>query len=325
MSDARPCIILSNDDGYPGLLLPLLNALAPLPAPVLLLAPDGDNSACGQRITLNKPLSLVSLPSPIPHAHLLTLSGTPSDCVATALQLAPTLGLAPHLVVAGPNLGFNLGSDVIYSGTFAAARQAALYGVPALACSMDVSASELHQQSADVGRMVRAVARLVKSVWQGLEGEILDVDRKENLPPGRALREAFVRGDVTFNVNIPREYTAAWRRTLLDSVMYRSPMHIGKLQPKGDRRVKVKGGGGEYDYAEHSDAEAVFERGVGSITAVSTWPVPCRRAVSDHVLREGLGGEAPEWLGGSDYERVQINCVEDDGHVEEPIVIITDN
>ena len=126
-------ILLTNDDGIdaPGLAA-LRRGLEPL-GTVLTLAPDGNRSAIARSITIDRPL----------HARETrfgdgfsgySLDGTPADCVrAAALGF---FGERPEIIVAGANMGANLGDDVAYSGTVAAALEGALLGLPAVAVSV---------------------------------------------------------------------------------------------------------------------------------------------------------------------------------------------
>lgn len=131
---ARPRILLTNDDGVhsPGLLA-LKRALSTI-AHVEVVAPDHNWSAAGHTKTMHKPLRVwpVTLAD---GSEARTTNGTPSDCVALAL-----LGLLerePDLVVSGINAGANVGSDITYSGTVAAAMEAVVAGIPAIAVSVD--------------------------------------------------------------------------------------------------------------------------------------------------------------------------------------------
>jgi 5'-nucleotidase len=125
-------ILLTNDDGVdsPGIVL-LAEALRKNPADrVLVLAPDTDRSGYSHSIHfLWSPVRL-SLKGP----DTWSCSGTPADCVIMALMGA--LPVKPDLVVSGINRGANLGTDLVYSGTAAAARQAGLVNVPAIALSL---------------------------------------------------------------------------------------------------------------------------------------------------------------------------------------------
>jgi len=134
-------ILITNDDGIyaPGLMA-LRAALSPL-GEVLAVAPEGPRSACGHAITLHKPLRLTPVELPDGGQGFAT-NGTPADCVA--LGVSDHLGGRPGLVVSGINLGPNLGVDMLYSGTVAAAMEGAICGLPSFAISIaSHEASEL--------------------------------------------------------------------------------------------------------------------------------------------------------------------------------------
>lgn len=128
-----PNILVTNDDGVTALgLLALADALAAVGA-VTVIAPERNWSAAGHPKTLHKPLRLKRLEWPNGR-QVLACSGAPSDCVA--LGLLGAAEVAFDLVVSGVNSTFNLGSDVIYSGTVAGAMEAIINGVPAIAVSV---------------------------------------------------------------------------------------------------------------------------------------------------------------------------------------------
>jgi len=130
----RPLILLSNDDGAyaPGLLA--LRAALERVAEVVVVAPEHNWSAAGHAKTLHKPLrvSRVELPDGAP---ALVTSGSPSDCVT--LALLGLLDRRPDLVLSGVNLGANVGHDLTYSGTVAAAMEAVIWGITSIAVSLD--------------------------------------------------------------------------------------------------------------------------------------------------------------------------------------------
>jgi len=127
-------IALTNDDGIlaPGLLA-LKAALAPL-GEAVAIAPDRPRSACGHAVTLHKPLRVASVALP-DGSQGFSCNGTPSDCVG--LALSGHVGPRPDLVISGINLGPNAGWDLTYSGTVAAAMEAAINGLPSFAISVD--------------------------------------------------------------------------------------------------------------------------------------------------------------------------------------------
>lgn len=121
-------ILISNDDGYqaPGLVA-LCKALADI-AEIEVVAPEHNNSAKSNALTLNAPLYVHRA-----HNGFRYVNGTPADCVHIALT--GLLGYRPDLVVSGINNGANMGDDTIYSGTVGAAMEGYLFGVPAIAFS----------------------------------------------------------------------------------------------------------------------------------------------------------------------------------------------
>ena len=121
-------ILISNDDGYqaPGIIA-LYEALKDV-AQVEVIAPEQNNSAKSNALTLNTPLQVTRAAS-----GFRFLNGTPADCVHVALT--GLLGYRPDLVVSGINNGANMGDDTIYSGTVGAAMEAYLFGIPAIAFS----------------------------------------------------------------------------------------------------------------------------------------------------------------------------------------------
>src|SRR4051794_8443212 len=121
-------ILLSNDDGYqaPGLVA-LYEAIKDL-GDVDVVAPEHNNSAKSNALTLYAPLSVREANNGFRYVN-----GTPADCVHVALT--GLLGYKPDLVVSGINNGANMGDDTIYSGTVGAAMEGYLFDVPAIAFS----------------------------------------------------------------------------------------------------------------------------------------------------------------------------------------------
>jgi 5'-nucleotidase len=121
-------ILISNDDGY---LAPGIQALADVlarDADIVVVAPESNRSGASNSLSLDRPLSITQAAN-----GFYFVNGTPTDCVHVALTgLLPTL---PELVVSGINNGQNMGDDTLYSGTVAAATEAFLFGVPAIAFS----------------------------------------------------------------------------------------------------------------------------------------------------------------------------------------------
>ncbi|WP_409420870.1 5'/3'-nucleotidase SurE [Pseudaeromonas sp. ZJS20] len=121
-------ILLSNDDGVNALGIRCLHEALSALGQVILVAPDRNRSGASHSLTLETPLRLEQLPN-----GFYSVRGTPTDCVHLAVnELVPDA----DIVVAGINHGANLGDDVIYSGTVAAATEGRHLGLPAMAVSL---------------------------------------------------------------------------------------------------------------------------------------------------------------------------------------------
>jgi 5'-nucleotidase len=170
-------ILITNDDGIhsPGLGA-LITGLADL-GRVTVVAPDREMSATSHCITLNQALRYQQLaPS------RFAVQGTPADCVILAsLQILPE---RPSLVVSGVNRGLNVGDDISYSGTVAAAFEAALQGIPAIAVSI------FPHEKPEFSSAAKVAARVAARVLE------------DGLPP-----------DVILNVNYPERWNGEFRMT----------------------------------------------------------------------------------------------------------------
>jgi 5'-nucleotidase len=168
-------ILLTNDDGVasPGLRL-LERALAPQHE-VWIVAPDSNRSGSSHSITLGTPSRFRRTGE-----REFTCWGTPADCVVVALMgLVPE---PPELVISGINLGPNLGTDILYSGTAAAARQAAFMGRPAVACSLAAYRPPYHLDFAT--RFLAGNLQLFVKLWA--EDHFLNINFPNDHKPGRA-------------------------------------------------------------------------------------------------------------------------------------------
>ncbi len=132
-------ILITNDDGIDSAGLMALAAAAGRRGHRLLIAaPKEQQSAASQRIQLNAPI-LVRQRDILPETEAWAVSGTPADCVRIGLELS---GTRPDICISGINNGENAGCAVFYSGTVAAAREAAMNGIPALAVSIMYPATQ---------------------------------------------------------------------------------------------------------------------------------------------------------------------------------------
>ena len=232
----RPLILLSNDDGIAAPnLLAVRAALLPL-ADVVVCAPELNQSATSHSLSLHRILRLREL-----EPGVFAVDGTPADCVYTALHSGTRiLPRRPDLVVSGMNHGLNLGVDVFYSGTVAAAREAAIRGIPAVALSADSGADRA------------AAAALGAAIALATLG---------------AYRRAPTATAPLFSVNIPPG--AAWqvRSTCLGARLYTEEVEY-RTDPRGREYLWIGGAGVRHDLVPGSDTEA-HDAGIASITPLT--------------------------------------------------------
>jgi 5'-nucleotidase len=174
-------VLLTNDDGIEAEgLQALRRALRALPdIHLATIAPDGNRSAIGRGITTRRPLVVERVDFP-DGDHGFQTDGTPVDCVRLA-SLGLVEGFTPELVVSGINHGANLGDDISYSGTVAAAFEGIVLGIPAIAVS---------QQHGDRGATFDTAARFTANLVAQLEaipmrsGTLLNVNVPDRDPDG---------------------------------------------------------------------------------------------------------------------------------------------
>src|SRR6478735_1501190 len=168
----KPLILVTTNDGVmaPGIraVAETLRAIGD----VVVAAPDRERSAASHSISLDRPLRVDEIED-----QVFAIDGTPVDCVYLALlHLVPR---RPAVVVSGINDGYNLGSDVFYSGTVAGAVEAALRGVPAIAASLQ------RQRPQDFSHAASFVAALAGEVVRRGAGALPEHSLLSvNVPPG---------------------------------------------------------------------------------------------------------------------------------------------
>lgn len=229
----RPLRLLcTNDDGVYADGLEVLAAAAAAHGQVHIVAPDRQQSASSHSLTLHRPLRVTRLDE---RRH--TVDGTPTDCVLIAVN--ELLDARPDFVLSGVNHGPNMGEDVLYSGTVAAAMEATILGVPAVAVSF---AGDDPDRIATYGPLL-----------EELIGSLL---RRPDFPT-----ETF------FNVNLPDRpvdevegirVTALGRRVYSDSL-------TRSTDPRGAEYLWIGGGRSHWRGREDSDFRAV-EAGLVSVT-----------------------------------------------------------
>jgi 5'-nucleotidase len=154
-------ILVSNDDGYLAVGLRVLEQHLRQVAEVTVVAPERDRSGASNSLTLDVPLRARKMDN-----GYICVEGTPTDCVH--LAITGLLEQEPDMVVAGLNAGPNLGDDVIYSGTVAAATEGRFLGLPAIALSIN-SPRPQHWETG--GRVALALVR--KLSRQPLDADVI--------------------------------------------------------------------------------------------------------------------------------------------------------
>jgi 5'-nucleotidase len=229
-------ILLSNDDGIDAVGLGALAEALEAFGTVWVVAPESERSAQSHALTLHKPLRADRRAD-----RRYALSGTPADCVYFALHhLLPE---APALVVSGINNGSNLGNDVFYSGTVAAAMEGCFGGIPAIAVS-------LHRPPGDGVRHWETAQHIARRIVGQLLAE---------RTPARVL----------LNVNVPNLPLAQLRGLMATSLGERryQPLVTLRTDPRGREYFWIGGEHAEFVAHEGSDGPAI-EDGWATVTPI---------------------------------------------------------
>ncbi|TXI13310.1 MAG: 5'/3'-nucleotidase SurE [Polynucleobacter sp.] len=250
-------ILVANDDGYlaPGLLA-LVEALRPL-GRVTVIGPEQNHSGASNSLTLSRPLSVHRV-SGGERDGFIYINGTPTDCVHIALT--GLLDSKPDMVVSGINQGENMGEDVLYSGTVAAAIEGVMFGIPAIAFSQVDKGWDRIEDAALLARdivlqqMNHPVDGLLKS---GSKPTLLNV----NIP------------------NLPYEQLQSWRVTRLGN-RHHSQDVIVQNNPRGEPIYWIGPPGIAKDATEGTDFHAI-QNGQVSIT-------PLQLDLSHLAMREQM-------------------------------------
>ena len=224
---AKRLILLSNDDGYdsPGIRI-LKDGLKDL-GRVVISAPLREMSASSHSITLRREIKVEEV-----EPDVFAVSGTPADSVLIAIY--GILERMPDIIISGINDGHNLGEDVFYSGTVAAAREGAMYGVPSLAASLVLN-QDPHRHYESAVYFVRKIALVMME--EKMQGELMNL----NVP------------------NSPLDEIKGLKITRLSTRRYKDP--VMKLR----ENLYVIGGEPLWNREKGTDLEAVLE-GYASLT-----------------------------------------------------------
>lgn len=233
LSEAR--ILVSNDDGINAPGIKVLEKIArSISKDVWVVAPEHEQSAAGHSLTIRRPLRVRQV-----SRRRFAVDGTPTDAVLLGVNHVMK-GRRPHLVLSGVNRGANLGEDVTYSGTVAAAMEATILGIPAIAFSQYLTPDHPVKWST-AEHWAPGIIRRVASVGWGR--------------------------NVLINVNFPDvahtqvkgiEVTRQGKRKIGDQLSER-------LDPRGEPYIWIGAQRAEDRSAEGTDIEAVC-RGAVSVT-----------------------------------------------------------
>jgi len=223
-------ILVTNDDGIHSPGLQTLATELSLLGDVVVVAPDRERSAVGHSLTLHSPLRAEEI-APNQYA----VDGTPTDCVN--LGIHGLIGSKPDLVVSGINKGGNIGDDLTYSGTVAAAMEATLMGVPAFAVSLDSNSFKAEDFT----------------IAASFSRRFADILLSKGLPE-----------DTFLNVNIPSSVPMGVRMTRQGRRRYGDSI-VEKTDPRGRKYYWIGGGDLGFEDIEGTDSHAV-KAGYVSVT-----------------------------------------------------------
>ena len=199
-------------------------------ADVVVCAPESEQSASSHALSLHRAMRLREVAP-----QTFALDGTPADCVYVALHAnGRVVARRPDLVVSGINHGMNLGQDVFYSGTVAAAREGALRGIPGIATSA--------HHDVDMDAAASVCARIALDVIAG---------------------KSSARAPL-LNVNFPKGWAGAVRGTRLGARIYDEIVDFRK-DPRGREYLWLGGPGVRHEADPGTDTDA-YDEGVASIT-----------------------------------------------------------
>src|SRR5689334_16103553 len=229
-------VLLTNDDGIEAEGLQVLRkALQTVDGiELVVIAPDGNRSAMARSITTRRPLWVEEIDFGDGSVGYAT-DGTPVDCVRLA-RLGLVDDFDADVIVSGINHGSNLGDDITYSGTVAAALEGVILGLPAVAVSQQSAAREMDFRLGgrfDFDAAAAFTARIVE--------EIEDVP----LPPGTLL-----------NINVPAGEIDAVEVARLGKRIYRDQLSL-EVEEGGRRRYRIYGDAPEYHREEGTDLAAI--------------------------------------------------------------------
>jgi 5'-nucleotidase len=227
-------ILLTNDDGIHSEGLKALRECLLKQHDVYVMAPERERTCAGHAITLHKPLRVKELGDKV-----FASNGTPVDCVLLGLKIL--LSQPPDFIISGINKGPNMGQDINYSGTVAAAKEGAFMGIPSLAVSTNAREDF---RFADAAKIIEDIIGMMKG--------------------NACLTRTFLNINIP---NIPYEKIKDFMVTRLGKRVYNDSI-VERIDPRGGRYYWIGGNSHDFDLIEGTDFYAV-ENGYASITPLN--------------------------------------------------------
>jgi len=224
-------ILLTNDDGIHSQGILTLGKHLSKNNDVYLVAPERERTCVAHAVTLHKPLRIREVSE-----RVYATNGTPADCVL--LGVHTVLPRKPDFIVSGINTGPNMGQDVNYSGTVAAAKEGAFLDIPSMAVSICARQGFLFGDAAEVA------------------GIVIDALSDGTMPEG-----TFANVNIP---NLPRDMLNGFSVTRLGKRIYNDIVHE-RIDPRGGKYYWIGGNGDKYERKRGTDFYAI-EKGFVSIT-----------------------------------------------------------
>lgn len=243
--ERAPDILVTNDDGVHATGIEVLSAVAGRLGDVRVVAPDRQQSASSHSLTLHRPLRVTDVGE---GRHVV--DGTPTDCVLLAVN--ELLEAVPEFVLSGVNHGPNMGEDVLYSGTVAAAMEGTILGIPSIAVSF------VGNEYSELGR------------WEDFLTELI----------GRLVGRESFPDETFFNINLPDRDPSEVRGVRVTSLgrrVYSDSLSRAE-DPHGRNYYWIGGGESHWSGDEDSDFRAI-RAGCASVT-------PLHLDLTNHRLLE---------------------------------------
>lgn len=227
-------ILICNDDGYQASGIVALYEALKTVADVEVVAPEQNNSAKSNSLTLHTPMYVQTAANGFRY-----INGTPADCVHIALT--GLLGYRPDLVVSGINNGANMGDDTIYSGTVGAAMEGYLFGIPSIAFSQTEKGWAYIEVAARRAReLVQQLMPLLEVVAEGAQRALAPWLLNVNIP------------------NVPNEQIQGFQVTRLGR-RHAAERVITQASPRGETMYWIGGAGPAKEAGEGTDFHATSQ------------------------------------------------------------------